>query len=202
MSYNSSEGLPRRKDIMPAPSAASPARFTRRIRLPWQVGTLLAVFAALCLSVAACGGGSPTDGASSPSAAAGQGAGPGPSAQAAELAYAQCMRSHGDPGFPDPSTQGGFAGASQGASNAIDTTSPQYIAANKVCAHLRPAGPSQAQNQQRTEESLKYAACMRSHGISDFPDSMQITGQGDLNPSNPKFQSASQACKSLLPGRA
>ena len=187
---------------MPVPSAASPARFTRRFRPLWQASALLAVSAALCLSVAACGGGSSTDAAPSPAAAAGQGGGADPSVQAAQLAYAQCMRSHGDPGFPDPSTQGGFAGASQSASNAIDTTSPQYIAANKVCDRLRPAGPSQAFNQQRTEETLKYAACMRSHGISDFPDSMQLTGQGDLNPSNPKFRSASQACESLLPGRA
>lgn len=185
---------------MPAQSAASPASSARRVRLPWRASALLAVPIALCVAVAACGGGSPTD-ASSPSAAAGQGTSSS-AAQAAELAYAECMRSHGDPDFPDPNSQGGFAGASQGASSPIDTTSPQYTAANKVCAHLRPPGPSQAQNQQRTEQILKYAACMRSHGIIDFPDTMQLTGQGDLNPSNPKFQAAQTACKNLQPGRA
>lgn len=51
---------------------------------------------------------------------------------------------------------------------------------------------------------LKYATCMRSHGVSNFPDP---TG-GFLNlppgitPSSPQFQSANRSCQSLLPGGA
>lgn len=189
---------------MTAPPAASPARSVRRIRLPRRVG-LLTVPIAVCLAIAACGGGSTTDAASPPAAAAGQGS-PNASAQAAQLAYAECMRSHGDTNFPDPSTHGGYASASKGA-NAINTASPQFISANKACSRLLPAGPGKAQNEQRMAALVRYAACMRSHGIADFPDpgpngSLQLSGQGDLSPSDPKFQAAQEACKSLQPGHS
>lgn len=117
-----------------------------------------------------------------------------------QLAYAKCMRSNGVPNFPDPSRQGGFG--SSGSGSSIDHDSPQFIAANSACRHLLPsAGPTQAQNEQRAEQTLKFARCMRSHDISGFPDSMQITGQGDLNPDNPQFQAAQKACQALQPGR-
>jgi hypothetical protein len=47
---------------------------------------------------------------------------------------------------------------------------------------------------------------MRAHGISDFPDpkadgTLQInaTPGSDLDPSNPRYQSANGACKRYLP---
>jgi len=182
-----------------APCAASLARSARRVGLPRRVGAVVTVLTAVCLGAAACGSGSSTG--SSPPPAAGQG-GSSTSVQAAALAYAQCMRAHGDSGFPDPSSQGGYGNSQNGGANPIDTTSPQYLAAYKSCGRLAPAGPTQAQNEQRTAQTLKYAACMRSHGIADFPDNMQITGQGDLNPSDPAFQAAAQACQTEMPGRA
>jgi hypothetical protein len=53
---------------------------------------------------------------------------------------------------------------------------------------------------------------MRAHGVSDFPDpnssgGIQIQsgpggpGSSELDPSNPQFQSAQQACKSLQPSK-
>jgi hypothetical protein len=53
--------------------------------------------------------------------------------------------------------------------------------------------------------ALAYSACMRSHGVKDFPDPTngKITIQGgqgsDLDPSNPTFKAAQQACQSLQP---
>jgi hypothetical protein len=157
---------------------------------------LLAVaLVGLALTLAACGGES-----TSPDAT-GVGSPTRPTATpyAEEVAYAQCMRSHGEPDFPDPSTDGGFNSGSS--SSDIDHDSPQFVAANDACKHFLPSGPTQAQNEQRTVQSLKFAQCMRSHGISDFPDSMQITGRGDLNPDNPPFQAASEACQSVNPAR-
>jgi hypothetical protein len=65
-------------------------------------------------------------------------------------------------------------------------------------------------------ELVKYAQCMRSHGITDYPDpsgagnsisigSSAQAGSGggnnsDLNPDSPAYQAASQACRSLAPG--
>lgn len=52
---------------------------------------------------------------------------------------------------------------------------------------------------------IAYAACMRSHGVSDFPDpnsngTLLLPQGADL--SSPQFQSAQQACQSLLAGGA
>jgi hypothetical protein len=50
---------------------------------------------------------------------------------------------------------------------------------------------------------LQYAACMRSHGVPDFPDpgaggGIQL-GDG-MNPFSPAFRAAQSACHHLLPG--
>jgi hypothetical protein len=52
-----------------------------------------------------------------------------------------------------------------------------------------------------TANAVKFSQCMRQHGISDFPDpdsqghmSIKITPGSDMNPNNPRFKSAQQAC--------
>jgi hypothetical protein len=64
----------------------------------------------------------------------------------------------------------------------------------------QPAGSS-------TPSALGYSQCMRSHGISDFPDpnsqgQIAVDAQpgSDLDPNNPHFVAAQSACKSLDPG--
>ncbi len=55
--------------------------------------------------------------------------------------------------------------------------------------------------------SLAYSGCMRSHGVSNFPDPKQVAGGGiqvsgsasGINPQSPLFVSAQQACRHLLP---
>jgi hypothetical protein len=51
---------------------------------------------------------------------------------------------------------------------------------------------------------LKFSQCMRSHGLSSFPDpsahgGINLDGTG-LNPQSPQFKSAQAACTKLLPG--
>jgi hypothetical protein len=52
-----------------------------------------------------------------------------------------------------------------------------------------------------TASPLALAQCMRNHGIHDFPDPDSSgnfdLGGGDLNPNNPSYQAATQACRSL-----
>ena len=60
---------------------------------------------------------------------------------------------------------------------------------------------SQAEAQQ---EGLSFARCMRSHGVSSFPDPTPGGGGFDLsapgtNSSSPAFKAAQTACKDLLP---
>jgi hypothetical protein len=118
------------------------------------------------------------------------------------------MRSHGVPEFPDPDSQGAvqFSG--------VDPTSPQFVAAQKACAKYGDGGgspASPAQQQKALAAALKYSQCMRSHGISDFPDPTAQAGGGiairidagrnsDLNPNSPLFRTAQKACQSLGPG--
>jgi hypothetical protein len=162
-----------------------------RLRLGLRrVGALIAVMAGITLPAAACGGGSA--------------GGPGAhlTAYQRELAYAQCMRAHGDPGFPDPQSNGMFI------SNKADRgalAGPQFASANRACAHLEGPGMTPAQQERQTSQLLRFAACMRAHGITNFRYSPRGGGPGELgaqgvNTNTPQFQAAQQACRKFLPG--
>jgi hypothetical protein len=52
---------------------------------------------------------------------------------------------------------------------------------------------------------IKFANCMRSHGVSNFPDpgaggGIQLNSSSGIDPRSPAFQDAQKACSSLLPG--
>jgi hypothetical protein len=53
-------------------------------------------------------------------------------------------------------------------------------------------------------DALKYAHCMRSHGVATFPDpdsqgNFDISSGSGVNPGSAAFQSAQAACRKLLP---
>jgi hypothetical protein len=156
----------------------------------------LAVVAAVAVLATACGGSAPSSSASSPTFAQ-------------EVALAQCMRSHGAPNFPDPNAAGGFS------LNGPITS--EMLAAYGHCRHLVPGGPSLArvqqlaqQQQQRLQQLVpalvKFAGCVRSHGVPNFPDptangqfppgSLKSAG---VTPQSTQFQSAISACQRVLP---
>jgi hypothetical protein len=64
------------------------------------------------------------------------------------------------------------------------------------------AGPSGPEAQKKM---VAFAQCMRSHGVSDFPEPtegkllIKGTSKNGLNPGSPQFQSAMKACRSLAP---
>jgi hypothetical protein len=151
-----------------------------------------AVLALIGLLATACGGGS------SPAAASGGGGGGGSPPVQAQLAYARCMRAHGVPDFPDPdSNGGGFQGVPAGSS--------QMTAADHVCHHLLNAGAhlSPAQWQHSLGQLVKYARCMRAHGVPNFPDPQVTNGGvtfgGDVARNSPQYIAANKACQHLLP---
>jgi hypothetical protein len=118
------------------------------------------------------------------------------------------MRAHGVADFPDPNSKGQLTINNTGGpgSSDLDPNNAQFQAAHKACKSLLPA-PGPAQQASRRADALKFAKCMRDHGITDFPDpnasgGLEIKGtpSGDLDPSSPQFQSAQKACKHLLPG--
>jgi hypothetical protein len=56
--------------------------------------------------------------------------------------------------------------------------------------------PKRAQAQQDT---LNFARCMRSHGVSNFPDDLHFQNVPGIDPSAPAFTTAQTACRHLLP---
>ena len=127
--------------------------------------------------------------------------------QSQMLAFSHCMQTHGVPDFPEPNSQGVAQGSG------INPNSPSFQAATKDCRHLLPNGgqPTAAQQAQALAQALKFSQCMRSHGISDFPDPQSQPGGGiairiragqgsDLNPQSAQFQAAQKACQGIMGG--
>jgi hypothetical protein len=114
------------------------------------------------------------------------------------------MRSHGVSDFPDPMV----------GSNGLPTWGPIITqspaeqaaqrAAQPVCKKDLPNHLLQTPAEKATANAaaLKYATCMRSHGVPNFPDPngkgvIQVNSSTGIDESSPAFQKAEAACKSL-----
>jgi hypothetical protein len=54
-------------------------------------------------------------------------------------------------------------------------------------------------------QGVKFAQCMRAHGLTNFPDpgsggGIQLSAGSGINPQSPGFQAAQKACSRYLPG--
>jgi hypothetical protein len=177
-----------------------------------RAAAVLAV-AALAWPATACGG--------SPSAAR-----PGGSSNAAVAAsspavgYSHCMRAHGVPNFPDPGSGGSLP---KGTAQQFGVSSAQLQAAELACQHVLPATGdlltaaslqqcylthvcSPALVQQALSAGRKFAQCMRSHGVPNWPDPTSEAGGGapqfDIRvsrPPSPPVGAAIGACERLQP---
>jgi hypothetical protein len=174
---------------------------------------VLALAAALGLAALASGcGGSPGPGvAQGPNSGSSGSGSTGGSSKGDPAAYAACMRKHGVPNFPDPDSHGRFKITSgrgrNGQKTGIDVNSPQFQKAQQACQKLQPNGgrPSQQEQAKEQQTALKFAQCMRSHGVPKFPDpkfsggGIQMTIGKDVNPNSPQFKAAQEACQKLVP---
>jgi hypothetical protein len=122
------------------------------------------------------------------------------------IAHSQCMRSHGVPGFPDPSAQGYVQ---LGSGDQVNPNSPQFQEALRICAKLAPVGgpATQSHFDQLMTSMLKFAACMRAHGITNFPDpvpygdggvELLVPNGSGLNQNSPQYARAASICQPLL----
>ena len=176
-------------------------RDTQR-RMPFRLGALAAVLASASLLATACGG------SSSSTATTAQ----LPTLQsmtAKALAYAKCMRSHGIPDFPDPTVQDNAheKGVGFRLPGSIQN-SPQFKSAAKACQQQTGFGhPNPAVIQLLMADGVKFAGCMRSHGIVNYPDPVQ-NGHGiqlgpgpnsGIDSNSPQFKAAQKACVYILP---
>jgi hypothetical protein len=130
----------------------------------------------------------------------------------ARLNLAKCFRAHGI-NVPDPSPGGGPAGGAGGGifRSLRNYPTAQVTAARQACSqYFAQAFPqlnlTPAQRAQVQQQLVKYAECMRSHGVN-VPDPTfngnggfglrQAFGSVDRN--SPAFQAANKACQSLRP---
>lgn len=183
--------------------------------MPRTVSALAALLTT-STAVAACGGSSPTNTAASTA-----------SHRTEALKLAECMRTHGVPDFPDPTGSGGFGiqASANGANasinvngHAVNVSGPAFRTAMNKCAQYQPHGPaiSGAQLAQIKQGALRMAACMRTHGVPNFPDpkvtsgpgghgiAVQIggpgaePGSGRLKTQSPAFTSAQKLCQKYM----
>ena len=148
-------------------------------RRPLILSSLVAVAACALLAAGCGGGGSPrvASVASSTTAATTT----TQNGAAAAVPFSRCMRSHGVPTFPDPSIV--RPQALKATAQHLAASNPRFPVAQRACNHLLPNGGSgsqEAAHQTRTRlaDELSFARCMRSHGVSRFPDP---TAQGGLS---------------------
>ena len=125
----------------------------------------------------------------------------------------RCMRANGVSGFPDPREgpngggvgfPGGLMVTSSGSMVVMGTpfSGPALLHAEKVCKeYLPPGGPGPVVSESQKLQALANAACMRMHGLPNFPDPTFGPGGGinlglgpGLNPQSPAFKHAATAC--------
>ncbi len=161
---------------------------------------LAPVVGAAALALAACGS------SGAPSASAQTGSGTGPRA----VTFAKCMRGHGVPQFPDP---GGTPSAGSSISimgarlpPTINIKAPTFRSALNTCMKpLLAAPPRPPLSAARKAALLKFAQCMRAHGVPSYPDPKfppnGLIGVGpgpgsSIDVNSPAFQHAEQVCGS------
>lgn len=168
-------------------------------RLRWVragAGHMVVGIAAIALTVSACSGGSRSHAASTPKPSGLAAPEPQSINMSVSIKYSECMRMHGVSNFPNPGPGGSIM-----LSPAI-AGSPFYATASKTCqplsSHALSAMPGIPAN---PADALRYAKCMRAHGVPKFPlpsakQGFNINGQDlGVNLNGPVYKAALSACQ-------
>jgi hypothetical protein len=129
--------------------------------------------------------------------------------QQGAVRFAGCIRSHGVPRFPDPSSPRAFK-LSMSPDSAV-ARSPRFQSATTACEHLLPGGgpprQSAAQSHAQIAAALAFARCMRSHSLPNFPDptssgelTHEMLATAGIYPRQPAVLQAADACVSVTHG--
>ena len=195
------------------------ARVPRRPRRAWLPDVLIAaaIFALVLLAAVACTGGSGPSSASPGGSPAAGGSAAAPSA----VGYSHCLRSHGVPGYPDPSGGGPVPKADP---QQLGVSGAQLQAAQRSCARQYPGnggalGASlrqceetgncpQAMVRQVMNSMLSFSRCMRAHGVLNWPDPT-VDSEGrpgfnlvpihSTNWNSPQIQNKIYECEHVMP---
>jgi hypothetical protein len=83
--------------------------------------------------------------------------------------FAECVRAHGVPHFPDPDATGNF-------NFGVDVSAAVFTNAVNACKALQPPGSLSAKRSTKQQSAaLRFAQCVRANGVPDFPD--PVNGQ-------------------------
>ena len=161
-------------------------------RPPWRGRTrvlVLTAAAGLALLATACSASTSTSGpggstsggpaaSTGTSASAGTSGGTGGQGNFPSAAgYSSCMRSHGVPEYPGPDSSGNLPKIDSSAQ--VGVSAPVFAKAQTSCQSLWPyQALNQGQLQQELTEAVKFAACMRSHGVPNWPDPTTNSASG------------------------
>ncbi|MGO9958399.1 MAG: hypothetical protein ACLP50_20935 [Solirubrobacteraceae bacterium] len=115
------------------------------------------------------------------------------------VAYAACLNKHGVQ--VEPARTGGLVW--EAAPGVPGPRSPQALAAERDCKSLVPTGfyqpPSAAQISQNLALLLRFAKCMRAHGVPNMPDptsqGLRFSRSSGINPNSPAFLAAQKRCQ-------
>jgi hypothetical protein len=84
--------------------------------------------------------------------------------------FSECLRANGVSDFPDPNASGEFP------SYGVSVTAAVWTKAVAACKALQPPGSLNAHlTPTQFSAALKFAQCVREHGVPDFPD--PVNGQ-------------------------
>ena len=116
--------------------------------------------------------------------------------------FTRCMRAHGIADFPDPSAGGGIQISGGGPNSDLNPGNATFVAAQNACQKYSPVQqPSAAAQAQLQAQALAFSACMRKHGVPNFPDPQFLSGgrvlekiTSGVDPNSPRFQAAQQKC--------
>jgi hypothetical protein len=137
-----------------------------------RLSVALGLAALIGLIAAGCGSNASSESAtaSSPATASNSSTGTGTSAttkltgQEKAVRFAECMRVNGVPHFPDPDPKGDF-------NFGVDVSKDVFAKAVAACKALEPPGALSAKRTPKQQSaSLRFAQCVRDHGVKDFPD--------------------------------
>ena len=124
------------------------------------------------------------------------------------LAFSHCMRSHGVPNFPDPNSSGVWPKSQV----ELAAGNSRFEAATQACGHLLPDGgpgvpPSPAVVELIRTDMTKFAHCMRTHGLPNWPDPIvDNLGRGNfdmqaagINTNSPQITAKIHNCNRVYP---
>ena len=124
----------------------------------------LVALAVLALLGAACSNSSADSGGSGGSA-------PKNNARTQAVKFSECMRANGVSGFPDPDASGQLTIDAVANNSSVDPNTAAFKQALSACKALEPSGfTGQKRSPQEQDNALRFAQCIRDHGVRDFPD--------------------------------